>query len=212
MVFGRNRLKAGLKEIVSHDYDLVSVDNYRIFLSGNAEVGRDTQEYAWIEKQPDELFLTFLTVGGIGGVYKAIFKRSVFDNIGYLDESLPVYEDLEFWLRITINGLKWGHIRKKLVFYSKRDDNNSLITKNIELNQDCRIKILKKYQSEAIKRSPAMKGILARQLWDYGRAYISEYKSIRKAIDCFVSSMVIQPNLSRVLGSLKSYLFGRKDY
>jgi hypothetical protein len=57
-----------------------------------------------------------------------------------------------------------------------------------------------------------MKGILARQLWDYGRAYISEYKSIRKAIDCFVSSMVIQPNLSRVLGSLKSYLFGRKDY
>mgnify|MGYP003865432525 CR=1 FL=1 len=209
--FDESMVSCCVSELVSNDYDLVSVDNYKIFLSGNVEIGREDQEYAWIEKEANELFLAFLKTGGIGGVHKAIFKKCVFNKVGYLDESLVVYEDLDLWIRIAMKGLKWGHIRKQLVYCYRRDSNNSLFTQNVEINQDCRVLILKKYKAEAIKRSLVMKSILAGQLWDFGRAYVLEYKNIPKALKCFVSSIIIQPNIRQVIKSCASYFHKHKN-
>lgn len=198
-----------LEYIITGSYDLVSVDNYLIHQSGDEEMGRDIEQYPWIEKEPEELFLEFLKVGGIGGVHKALFRKTLFDRVGLLDVTLPVYEDLDLWIRIAMHGMKWGHIRQTLVHYYRRDENSSLFTTSPQRNQDCRVRILRRYQTTAIERSPEMREILAGQLWDYGRAYVTEYGSSTKAIICFFQSMVLQPNLTRLLKSLNNFLLAR---
>lgn len=208
--FESSMVSCCVNSLMANNSDLVSVDNYRVFYSGEAETKREVQEYAWIEKPPDELFLTFLEVGGIGGIHKAIFKRSVFDKIGFLDETLPVYEDLDFWIRVAMNGLSWDHLRKPLLFYSKRSDEISLFTRSSELNQDCRIRIMKKYKSEAIRRSPRMKEVFAEQLWNFGRAYLMDYDKVYAALDCFLRSVITQPSIIRVKKSAKNMLLSRK--
>jgi hypothetical protein len=153
-VFLPGMMVACLSELQNKKYDLVSVDNYMVYLENEKEIQRKHQRYDWIEVPSSILFCTFLVVGGIGGLHKAFFKKSVFEQVGLLDVSLPVYEDLDLWIRIARQNLKWGHIRKPLVQYSHRGGGTSLFTHDQKRNQDCRLRILRRYKAEAIKRCP----------------------------------------------------------
>ncbi|NIA23803.1 MAG: glycosyltransferase [Proteobacteria bacterium] len=194
-----------LRELINNNNDLVSVDIYLTYLSGEKEINREIQSYDWIEREPQELFLKFLEVGAIGGPHKALFKKDVFDKVGLFDTSLPVYEDLDMWIRIAIHGFKWSHIRQPLVTYYKGIQ-GSLFTKNPELNQDCRLKVLRRYRREAIRKCPAIKNVFAKQLWDFGRSYALNYNSYGKSAMCFLDSIVTKPSLSRIFSSTNNFL------
>lgn len=187
-------------------YDLVSVDNYMVYYENDVEVRREIQSYEWIEKTPDELACLFLDSGAIGGVHKAFFRRDVFDRVGLLDTSLPVYEDLDLWVRIALKGLKWGHIRKPLVEYNHRGTGSSLFTSSQKRNMDCRLRVMRRYKKEALRRFPQMRKTYGGNLWNFGRNYILLYKSYREGALCLLESLITDPDLNRVVASLKSQL------
>jgi len=205
-IFLPGMIECCLKEIEEKNMDLVSVDNYMVYLDGDREIKREKCSYDWIEKEPEELFCTFLRVGGIGGIYKAFFHRSVFNRVGNLDISLPVYEDLDLWIRIAGYGLKWGHIRKPLVQYNCRGAGTSLFTHSKQRNQDCRLLILRRYKHEAIRRCSHFRTEAGKQLWNMGRSYILENKSYIKGIGCLFESFCVDPDLKRPLNSLIGFL------
>lgn len=192
-------------------YDLVSVDNYMVYYENDVEVRREIQSYEWIEKTPDELACLFLDSGAIGGVHKAFFRRDVFDRIGLLDTSLPVYEDLDLWVRIALKGLKWGHIRKPLVEYNHRGTGSSLFTSSQKRNMDCRLRVMRRYKKEALRRFPQMKKTYGGNLWNFGRNYILLYKSYWEGALCLFESMLTDPSWQRFFTSLKSQLPFSRD-
>ena len=185
--------------------DLVSTDNYIVYLREGKEIKGEIQSYEWIEKTPEELFLTFLEVGGIGSPEKAVFKREIFDEVGLFDASLTVYEDLDLWIRIAKYGFTWGHIREPLVIYYKGVE-GSLFSRSSQCNQECRLKILKKHKKETIKKYPYFKEIYAKLLWNFGRSYALEHKAYRKALFCFLDSMRAHLSVGRVAKSTYSLL------
>lgn len=187
-------------------YDLVSVDNYMVYYEGDVEVRREVQAYDWIEKPGDELFCMFLDVGAIGGVHKAFFRKDLFDKVGFLDTGLPVYEDLDLWVRIAMHGLKWGHIRQPLVEYNHRGTGSSLFTASQKRNMDCRLRVMRRYKQEALRRFPKMKKVYGDNLWNFGRNYVLQYNSYREGLSCLLESMTTDPSWQRIFSSLKNRL------
>lgn len=200
-----------VEELDGNDYDLVSVDNYMVYYEGDDEVRREVQSYEWIEKPADELFCLFLDVGAIGGVHKAFFRKDLFSRVGLLDTSLPVYEDLDLWVRIAMHGLKWGHIRQPLVEYNHRGTGSSLFTASQKRNLDCRLRVMRRYKEEALQRCPGMKKVYGGNLWNFGRNYLLQYKSYRQGLACLLESMVTDPSWTRVASSVKSQLSFSED-
>jgi glycosyltransferase involved in cell wall biosynthesis len=193
----------------SGGYDIVSVDNYMVYYEGDTEIRREIQTYEWIEKSTDELFCLFLKFGAIGGVHKAFFRRDLFDKVGFLDTSLPIYEDLDLWIRIALHGLKWGHIRQPLVAYNHRGTGSSLFTTSQKRNMDCRLRVMRRYKQEALWRFPEMKKVYGENLWDFGRNYLLQYKGLREGLSCLLESMMIDPSWQRLFSSIKSQLHSR---
>lgn len=203
--FHPQMIECCVEKLDKNEYDLVSVDNYIIYMSGDKEINREIQSYAWIEREPQELFLKFLEVGAIGGPHKALFKKDVFDKVGLFDTSLPVYEDLDMWIRIAMHGFKWSHIRQPLVTHY-RGIEGSLFTKNLELNQDCRLRVMQKHRKDTIKNYPHMKEVFAKQLWNFGRNYALIYNSYGKSVMCFLDSIATEPNMARIFSSANNFL------
>ena len=191
-----------IDELNKNDYDLVSVDNYKVYYNGNEEVNREIENYDWIEKDAEELFCTFLKIGGIGGPHKAFFRRSVFDRVGFFDTTLKVYSDLDLWIRIAMHGLKWGHIRKPLLEFNHRGSGTSLFTHCNKRNMDTRLRILKRYKKTATARCPDFYRDYGSLLWGFGRAYALQHKRYIQAFRCFSESFFNDPNLKRAFSSL----------
>ena len=134
-----------------------------------------------------------------------VLKRKIFDEVGLFDASLPVYEDLDLWIRIAKYGFKWGHIREPLVIYHKGVE-GSLFSRSPQWNQECHLKVLKKHKKETIKKYPYFKEIYAEQLWNFGRSYALEYKAYRKALLCFLDSMFTHFSIGRMTTSIYNFL------
>ena len=185
--------------------DLVSVDNYMVYLANGKEIRKELYAYQWIEKASQDLFCTFMKVGGIGGPHKTVFRRSVFELVGYFDTSLEVYEDLDFWIRIAQKQLDWKHVRKPLV-QCHRGINGSLFTKDVKLNLDCRLRVLRRYKKDALNICPEINRELSQQLWDMGRSYIRIYHCYRTGFSCLAESFVLFPSLKRVVKSFFNFI------
>jgi len=199
-----------IKKLNHGNYDLVSVDNYKVYYDGDKEIGREIENYEWIEIDSEALFCKFLKIGAIGGIHKAFFRRSVFENIGLLDTTLKVYEDLDLWIRVARHGLKWGHIRKPLLEYNYRGSGTSLFTHSKKRNMDHRLTILKRNKNYAIKKCPYFYKDYADLLWNFGRSYILQHNNILKGIKCCTESFIIDPDFKRVINSLKTRIIAMK--
>ena len=197
-----------LKELVEKQYDLVSVDNYMVFYENSQEIRRDYQGYNWIEVESSSLYCNLLRVGGIGGPHKAIFRKTVFDKIGYFDTKLPMYEDLDLWIRIAQQGLQWGHIRQALIQYNHRGSGSSLSTQSSKRNDQGRLSVIRKHKNDALKICPHLRKDIGDQLWNIGRSYLLEYQSYREGFSCLLESIMTDPNWQRVSGSIHNQLCG----
>lgn len=65
-------------------------------------------------KSPPYHFATLFWGRQLSSQPAVFFKRSVFDEIGYLDESLNFCMDTEFWIRAACNGSKFKQIKYSL--------------------------------------------------------------------------------------------------
>lgn len=94
-----------------------------------------------------DIFTALLCKNFVGHGSNGIFRRSIIDDIGEFDESLPSSEDLDFWLRIA-STKRWRFHREKqiLCYYRVRPSGLSF---NIERMRSCNEKVLSMAQERA---------------------------------------------------------------
>lgn len=99
--------------------------------------------------KPDPL-LSLLCKNFIGHGSNAVFRRCLVDEIGGFDESLPSFEDVDFWLRVAATR-HWRFHRepKALCSYRVRPSGLSF---NVEQMQRCGDRVI----ASAYKRSPEL--------------------------------------------------------
>ncbi len=66
-----------------------------------------------------------LHVSNFMTIHSVVHRRSLFERFGYVDESLPVTEDWELWLRFSVGGARFIHLDRATCEYSWRDDPNA---------------------------------------------------------------------------------------
>lgn len=205
-IFLPGMLATCLNEFMRNQLDLVTVNCFLTHLDNQGrKIRSELLDYGWIKQTPEVLFLSFMTRGAIGGPHKALFRREIFNKVGVFDTSLKVYEDLDFWIRVARANLRWKHIPVPLL-ECHRAAGGSLFTFSNELNQDCRVAVLRKYRSAAIALDPRMKPVLGDQLLNFGKNYLLEHKKYGKALFCFWESFLIDYNFKRFLRSACNFL------
>ncbi len=78
-----------------------------------------------------------------------VLHKSIFEDVGYFDESLRVCEDYEYWLRVSLK-YKIGLIKEKLVTKYAHDNQLSKSINFIDLHH---LKILQKFKDTSCKNS-----------------------------------------------------------
>ena len=88
----------------------------KIDLEGRKDV-QGMYVYTHWQYRLDELFSSNLTT-----IHSVIHRRSLFERFGYADETLPVTEDWELWLRMATGGASFVYLDRSTCEYSWRDD------------------------------------------------------------------------------------------
>ncbi len=70
-----------------------------------------------------------------------LYKKLVFEKVGYFDESLQLGEDLDWFLRSKEKGINLDIIEETTLYYRRHDNN---ITNNIALNRIAILRVLRK--------------------------------------------------------------------
>lgn len=97
---------------------------------------------AYVHK--DDRNLKFAFAWAVGILQPAVFfRRSVFDKVGYLDESNHTSMDYEFWLRLTHAGIKMRFLDKKIAKAKYHEDMKSSKTRGKQLSET--LDIVRKY-------------------------------------------------------------------
>ncbi|HVA26743.1 MAG TPA: glycosyltransferase [Candidatus Baltobacteraceae bacterium] len=77
--------------------------------------------------------LDALFEGNLTTIHSVVHRRALFERFGYTDESLPVTEDWELWLRMASGGARFVHLDRATCEYSWRDDANTPNTSTQQL-------------------------------------------------------------------------------
>ena len=93
-----------------------------------------------------------LLIGNIAPVNCFVFEKSLIEKAGMFDESLPVLEDWDFWLRLS-SVTDFKHIKEITVQVNWYDDGSTLTSSRGKDFDDAREIIYNKYQDE-IKNIP----------------------------------------------------------
>ena len=94
------------------DYDII--DSEGGFIKNFKEPDRTKMN--WEEKHNELLRYYY------GNGSTSLINRDVFDKIGLFDESLPYFEDYEFWLRASYNKIDLIHIPITTLKYRRHKD------------------------------------------------------------------------------------------
>jgi glycosyltransferase involved in cell wall biosynthesis len=122
------------------DYRVAYTDARRAwqeFRDGEWVTTQTDAPYSW-EFDPDQLLdSNYIPVLCIA------HRRSCLDEVGMMDESLPVLEDLDLWIRMS-RVFEFAHIPKLTCEFSWRPQSESLSTRRVEFS-DALSAIYKKY-------------------------------------------------------------------
>ena len=96
------------------EYDAVATNYYLVDSNGQKE-----EVVSWFPKKP-LTSLNLLKYGcNVSFGSTVCVRRDVFDSIGFLDESLPIFVDLDWLCRFCEKGFKMAKIEQCLVNYNK---------------------------------------------------------------------------------------------
>lgn len=99
-----------------------------------------------------------LLIGNIAPVNCFVFEKSLAIKVGLFDESLPVLEDWDFWLRFSsVTGFK--HVRENTVQVNWYNDGSTMTSSKGKDFEETRKLINQKYEAE-IKSIPNLKEII----------------------------------------------------
>lgn len=88
-----------------------------------------------------------LLIGNIAPVNCFVFEKSLANKVGLFDESLPVLEDWDFWLRLS-SVTEFKHVKENTVQVNWYDDGSTMTSSKGKEFDDTRKRINKKYKSE----------------------------------------------------------------
>ncbi len=128
----------------------------------------------FLDKAPSKEFLSDFPVykgeifrnllfGNFIHVNAAMVRTEVVKNIGLFDESLRELEDWDLWLRLSLNGSKFGYIDE--VLSKVRVRSNSMTVNQLKMNQTM-VKVLEKLKTLMLE-----KGGFEHHKKDYYHAY-----------------------------------------
>jgi hypothetical protein len=96
-------------------------------------------------------------------------KKSVFENFGNFDESLPIAMDVEYWLRVR-SSTKWGFLNRIVANYRRSPYSQSSKLENMETTRLCIDKIRRKYLN-SVERKIA--SLIEEALWFKSKRVLS---------------------------------------
>lgn len=100
-----------------------------------------------------------LLVGNIAPVNCFVFEKSLLDAVGMFDESLPVLEDWEFWIRLS-SVTRFAHVKRNTVLVNWYNDGTTMSSSKGKDFVVTRKLIYQKYESE-IKQITNLNEIIA---------------------------------------------------
>jgi teichuronic acid biosynthesis glycosyltransferase TuaG len=103
------------------DYDFINGNAVAIYMEG-MHAGKHLD---YIPKNTNPTFEQLLVYNSIHGG-SLMYRRDVFDKIGFFDETIDCAEEYEFNLRCLFNDLKIGYVNSFLYFYRRHGEQKSL--------------------------------------------------------------------------------------
>jgi len=145
-----------------------------------------------------------------------LFKRKVFEKVGFLDEKLRSAEDYDYWIRVALSGFKIRVIPEVLALYRQREGSLSKDETSMELNmavmweKHLRNSHLNKKEKEMIKNnlskiyfSLAFKNI---DNPNKAKEYLKKIKSFKSSFVIFLLNFKLGKTLFKKFLSIKKWL------
>ena len=145
-IFYPNHLEIALKNLSSSS-KVVYTDAVRFSYTkenGNFKLVNKSVPYS-IDYNRDKLL-----IGNIAPVNCFVFEKTLVEKSGLFNESLPVLEDWEFWLRLS-SLTEFKHIKKSTVQVNWYVDGSTMTSSKGKDFEAARNKIYKKYENEIQK-------------------------------------------------------------
>lgn len=102
-----------------------------------------------LDNHEELIFKQAYTPYNFVNIGSAIYRKSVFDKIGFFDETLSYGEDTDWFIRAWENGVSKVVLEEVTLFYRKHQDNMTLGKNLVELSF---VRIFKKYLDRCRKR------------------------------------------------------------
>jgi glycosyltransferase involved in cell wall biosynthesis len=184
--------------------DWAICDNYHVELDINGkEISRVFVNRPHILENTKELFFLLLEKDLIGGPSKVLAKKECFLSIGGFDEKLRMREDWDIWIRMSKFNL--GLLDKPLFFYYARRDGTNITRRCKNLWVYETFKLLTKYRYE-YKRSPTLRQIYAKYLWDLARELFYQKKDYSFMAYLMFKSHMTAPSWKRFSSAVSTNL------
>lgn len=168
--------------------------NYDVVYT-NAANFVDTKRVTELRSEPEAMvegdLLAHLLQDNFIVVSSVMIKRTVIQQIGGFDSSLPSVEDWDLWLKLSSQGVRFAAVREPVTMYQWRAGSMS---KNFELMRTTRQKIVRRaLESERAKalswsaRRRALASIESCSAWFLAGS------SPRKAISWYINALLYWP-------------------
>ena len=124
-----NCIEDSVRAIEEQDVDFIHGEATEIFMNA----GRATQRYKPAVQKPT---LQDLLNKNVIHSATLMYRRSVFDRVGQMDETLNTAEEYEFNLRCLKAGMKIGYCAESLAFYRRHPQQKVRVVSKIEKDRE----------------------------------------------------------------------------
>jgi GT2 family glycosyltransferase len=102
------------------DYDFINGNAIAFYMEG-MHAGKRLE---YIPERKNPTFKQLVMYNSIHGG-SLMYRRDVFDKVGYFDETIDCAEEYEFNMRCLFNGLKVGYVDSFLYWYRRHGEQKS---------------------------------------------------------------------------------------
>lgn len=131
-------------------------------------------------------------------------KKSLFDTVGYFDETFHSGEDWDMWLRFEEAGFKGGYLDEPLAYYMIRDDG---ITKsNVGSQRDYHLELAEKHAKILGINNKLIRRSLGEIYFKYADLYFHERRDLIKAAGFVAKGLYYNPDFSKLFKGFRVLL------